>query len=289
MIVVTGATGRLGRAIVKALLSSVPVTQVTASVRDPDKATDLKAMGVRVVQADYAERVSLRRAFDGAEQVLMVSSNAAAQGGDPLAQHANVIDAARCAGVGRLVYTSHMGASATSAFPPMHTHHVTEGMLGESGLAWTALRDGFYANSIVAMVRDGIEAGVLAFPEDGKVSWTAHADLAEVAAAVLAQPGRFEGPTPPLTAQEALDLDDIAAIATKLTGRDVRRERISDAEMEARLTGQGLPAPAVRISLGMFRASRAGEFAAVDPTLPVLIGRPTTSLSQMLADELGGK
>lgn len=289
MIVVTGATGKLGHAIVKALLSSVPVTQVTASVRDPAKAADLEALGVRVVQADYAERDSLRRAFEGAEQVLMVSSNAAARGGDPLVQHANVIASAQEAGVGRLVYTSHMAASATSAFPPMHTHHATERMLRESGLAWTALRDGFYARSIVDMVRDGIEAGVLAFPEDGKVSWTAHADLAEAAAAILAQPGRFEGPTPPLTAQEALDLDDIAAIAGKITGHAVRRERISDAEMEARLTGQGLPAPAVRITLGMFRASRAGEFATIDPTLPTLIGRPTTRLDQMLADELGRK
>lgn len=289
MIVVTGATGKLGHAIVKALLSSVPVTQVTASVRDPAKAVDLKALGVRVVQADYAERDSLRRAFDGADQVLMISSNAAAQGGDPLAQHANVIAAAREAGVGRLVYTSHMGASATSAFPPMHTHHATEGMLGESGLAWIALRDGFYARSIVDMVRGGIEAGVFSFPEDGKVSWTAHADLAETAAAVLTQPGRFEGPTPPLTAQEALDLDDIAAIAGKITGRAIRRERIADAEMEDRLTRRGLPAPAVRISLGMFRASRAGEFATVDPTLPALIGRLATSLSQVLADELGRK
>ncbi len=289
MIVVTGATGKLGHAIVKALLSSVPLGQITASVRDPGKAADLKVLGVRVVQADYGERDSLRRALEAAEQVLMISSNAAAQGGDPLAQHANVIDAARAAGVGRLVYTSHMGASATSAFPPMHTHHATERMLGESGLAWTALRDGFYARSIVDMVRDGIEAGVLAFPEDGEVSWTAHADLAEAAAAILARPGRFEGPTPPLTAQEALDLDDIAAIAGKITGRAIRRERISDAEMEDRLTRRGLRAPAVRISLGMFRASRAGEFGAVDPTLPALIGRPATSLSQVLAEEFGGK
>lgn len=285
MIVVTGANGKLGRAIVKALLSSAPVAQITASVRDPDKAGELKAMGVRIVQADYDERDSLLRAFEGAEQVLMISSNAAARGADPLAQHANVIASARAAGVGRLVYTSHMGASATSAFPPMHTHEATERMLGDSGMAWTALRDGFYASSIVALVRDGIAAGILAFPDDGKVSWTAHADLAEAAAAILTRPGRFEGPTPPLTAQEALDLDDIAAIAGKITGRAIRRERISDAEMEARLKGQGLPPAVVRISLGMFRASRAGEFATVDPTLPALIGRSTTSLSHILTLE----
>lgn len=286
MIVVTGANGKLGRAIVKSLLASMPAGRIAASVRDPDKAGELKALGVSVVQADYEERDSLRGAFEGAEQVLMISSNAGAHGRDPLAQHANVIAAARDADIGRLVYTSHMGASATSAFPPMHTHHATEEMLRESGLAWTALRHGFYASSIVAMLRDGIEAGRLAFPEDGKVSWTAHADLAEAAAVILAHPGRFEGATPPLTAEEALDLDDIADIAEQVTGHPVRRERVSDAIMEARLTDRGLPAPAVGISLGLFRASRAGEFATVDPTLAALIGRPTTPLSQVLADEV---
>jgi NAD(P)H dehydrogenase (quinone) len=286
MIVATGANGKLGRAIVKSLLSFVSAERITASVRSPDKAGELDALGVRVVQADYDQSDSLRRAFVGAEQVLLISSNAAAQGGDPLAQHGNVIAAAKGAGVKRLVYTSHMGASAISAFPPMHTHAATELMLRESGLVWTALRHGFYASSIVAMLRDGIAAGLLVFPEDGKVSWTAHADLAEAAAVVLAQPGRFDGPTPPLTAEAALDLDDIATIAANIVGHPVRRERISDTDMEARLTGRGLPRRVVEISLGLFRASRAGEFATVDPTLAALIDRPTTQLNQVLADEL---
>lgn len=286
MIVVTGASGKLGHAIVKSLLLSVSAEQIVASVRNSDKAGDLKALGVRIVQADYEDSDSLRRAFTGAEQVLVVSSNAAAHGGDPLAQHSNVIAAAKEAGVGRLVYTSHMAASATSAFPPMHTHHATEQMLRDSGMAWTALRDGYYASSIVAMLREGIEAGVLAFPEDGKVSWTAHADLAEAAAAVLTQPGWFEGPTPPLTAQEALDLEDIAAIASTMVGHPVRRETVSDDEMAARLGARGVPATVVPITLGMFRASRAGEFSTVDPTLATLIGRPTKPLRQVLAEEL---
>ena len=88
----------------------------------------------------------------------MVSSNAGAEGDDPMDQHRNVVAAARDAGVGRIVYTSHMSASPTSAFPPMHTHHATEQMLRESGLAWTSLRNGFYASSIVDLLRDPIEA-----------------------------------------------------------------------------------------------------------------------------------
>jgi uncharacterized protein YbjT (DUF2867 family) len=147
------------------------------------------------------------------------------------------------------------------------------------------LRDGFYANSILAMLRAGIEAGAIAFPADGKVSWTAHADLAEAAAVVLQEPGRFEGPTPPLTAAEALDLDDIAAVATALVGHPVRRDTISDDDMIARLVAKGVPAAVVPITLGMFRASRAGEFATVDPTLATLLGKAPTPLSELLAAE----
>ncbi len=285
MIVVTGANGKLGRAIVKSLLSVMPAERIGASVRDPARAIELQALGVPVLQADYDNADSLRRAFEGAEQVLMISSNAAAYGGDPLAQHRNVITAAQDAGVGRLVYTSHMGASATSAFPPMHTHHATEQMLRGSGLAWTALRDGFYASSIIAMLRDEIKAGVIAYPEDGKVSWTAHADLAAAAAVILSQAGRFEGPTPPLTAEEALDLDDIAEIASAVVKHPVRRERISDDEMKARLTARGLSAHVIAISLGLCRASRNGEFATVTPTLAELLGRPTTRLGSVFAQE----
>ena len=145
MIIVTGATGQLGRLIVEKLLDRVPADQVGVSVRDPKKTGDLKALGVRVRQGDFSDPDGLRHAFEGATQVLIVSSNARATGGDPLVQHRNAIDSAKDGGVNRIVYTSHMAASATSAFPPARDHAATEAMLAESGQAWTALRHGFYA------------------------------------------------------------------------------------------------------------------------------------------------
>jgi len=135
MFIVTGATGHLGRAIVETLVHRVPANQVGASVRDPEKAADLEALGVRVRHGDFDDPDSLRHAFEGAAQVLIVSSNARASGGDPLAQHRSAIKAARAVGAGRIVYTSHMAASATSAFPPMLDHAATEDMLRRSGLA----------------------------------------------------------------------------------------------------------------------------------------------------------
>lgn len=285
MIVVTGATGQLGRAIVQKLIERVPAAGVGASCRDVEKAADLAALGVRVRRGDFAAPETLQHAFEGAEQVLMVSSNAAAHGGDTLGQHRSAIAAARAAGVERVLYTSHMGASASSAFPPMLHHHATEAMLAESGLAWTSLRHGFYASSGLALLGDALQTGVLEAPADGKVSWTAHADLAEAAAIILATKRRFDGPTPPLTAHEALDLADFAALATELSGRTVRRQVLEDAALRAKMAARGAPAHVADIVLGLYLASRHGEFAAVDPTLEQLLGRRPIRVRDLLMEQ----
>lgn len=283
MIVITGATGHLGRSIVEQLVHRVPVRQVGASVRDLGKAAGLEALGVRVRQGDFNDPESLRHSFEGAAQVLIVSSNARVQGGDPLAQHRSAIDAARAVGARRIVYTSHMGASATSAFPSMLDHAATEDMLRQSGLAWTALRHGFYAASGIALMGDALKTGVLEAPADGKVSWTAHADLAEAAAVILAHEGRYDGPTPPLTGAEALDLADLAAIASALLQRPIHRRTIGEEDLRAKMVARGAPNPAVEIALGLYTASRNGEFANVDPTLERVLGRRPTTVRDLLA------
>ncbi|MDH7794595.1 MULTISPECIES: SDR family oxidoreductase [unclassified Beijerinckia] len=283
MIIVTGATGQLGSLIVERLLELIPAGQVAASARDPRKAGHLASRGVQVRRGDFSEPDSLAAAFEGATQVLIVSSNARAHGGDTLAQHRAAIDAARTAGARRIVYTSHMGASASSAFPPMHDHAATEAMLRDTGIAWTALRNGFYAESVPQYLGNTAASGVLEAPLDGKVSWTAHADLAAAAAHALTDEGRLDGPTPPLTAPDALDFADIAKILSDLSGRPIERRMIADSEQEARLAARGLPPAIIAIALGLYRAARAGEFAATDPTLKSLIGRPPITLREVLA------
>ena len=286
MIVVTGATGQLGRAIVQKLAERLPPTQIGASCRDVAQATDLAALGVRVRPGDFADPESLGGAFEGATQLLLVSSNAAAQGGDTLGQHRAVIAAAKAAGVTRVVYTSQMAASATSAFAPMLHHAATEQMLRESGLAWTALRNGFYASSGVQLMGDAFTTGTLEAPADGKVAWTTHADLAEAAAVILVSPGRFDGPTPPLTAAEALDLGDLAAMASELGPKPVRRVVQSDEDFRAAMASRGAPSHVADLVLGLYVASRNGEFSAIDPTLEQLLGRAPVRMRQVLADKL---
>lgn len=286
MIVVTGATGELGRSIVEQLVRRLPAEQVGASARDPSKAADLSRLGVRVRQGDFAQPESLAHAFEGAKQVLLVSSNAAAYGGNPLLQHRDAIAAARAAGVQRVLYTSHMAASPISAFAPARDHAATEQMLQDSGLEWTALRNGFYATSGIAMMGDALTSGELTAPADGKVSWTAHADLAEAAAVILADEGCFDGPTPPLTGAEALDFADLARVASELLARPLSRRLVSDDQLRAKLAASGAPPGRVEIALGFFLAGRNGELARVDPTLENLLGRRPLTFRDVLARQL---
>ena len=288
MIIVTGATGQLGRMIVEKLVGLVPPKLIGVSVRNPKKASDLEGVGVRVRQGDFNDADSLRYAFEGATQVLIVSSNARASGGDPLAQHRIAIDAAKAVGARRIVYTSQIAASASSAFPPARDHAATEEMLSQSGLAWTALRHGFYAQSGLMICGEGLKTGVIEAPSDGKVSWTAHADLAEADAIILANEGRFDGPTPPLTGWQAIDLDEFAAIASDVLSRHINRKLLSDDELVAKMIARGAPEGARKFALALYIASRNGEFAAVDPMLEQLLGRRPISMGDLLAKNASG-
>lgn len=287
MLIVTGATGQLGRRIVEHLLQHVPAERIGVSVRDPDRAGDLMRAGVRVLRGDYDDPDSLRHAWNGAERILLVSSNAAAKGGDPLKQHRAAIGVARELGVGRVLYTSQVSCALDSHFPPGRDHAATEKMLADSGLPWTSLRHGFYAASAVAMNANGLEAGTLTGPEDGKVAWTTHDDLAAADAILLARGETFDGPTPPLTGSEALDLADLARLATDVLGRPIAREIVEEDSMERHARENGIPEGAIAVMLGYFRAARAGEFDRVDPTLAQLLGRAPTRMREFLATVQG--
>jgi uncharacterized protein YbjT (DUF2867 family) len=281
MIIVTGANGQLGRAVVEGLLARLPADRIVACVRDPAKATALVGRGVDVRAGDFAKPDELATAFQGAEQVLAVSVDQLGETGRRL--HRTAIEAARAAGARRVLYASHMGTHADS---PFNDHHATEVFLAEAGMPFTSLRHGFYAESALHLIGRGFEAGEIRAPEDGPVSWTARADLAEADAVVLAEEGRLDGITPPLTALEALTMSDLAAIGSELTGREIRRVTVPDDELRDAAVAQGVPAPMADLLLGMYRDARRGVFAAVDPTLGRLLGRPPMSMRDVLKDRL---
>ena len=181
-----------------------------------------------------------------------------------------------------------MGASASSRFQACRDHAATEDALRASGVPFTSLRNGFHATSAAQFLGQAAASGEIALPADGPVRWTAHADLAEAAAAILADEGSFDGPTPPLTAAQALTFDDIAGLAAEVTGRAFTRTTVPDELFRKQLTASGVPAEAADQLLGIFAASRAGEFAAGDPTLASLIGREPAPLRAVLREQLAG-
>ncbi|WP_042374176.1 SDR family oxidoreductase [Streptacidiphilus neutrinimicus] len=280
MIIVTGATGKLGRRTVEHLLARLPADRVGVSVRDPRKAQDLADRGVRVRQGSFDDPASLVHAFEGAEQLLLVSLDRT--GDECVTGHRNAVDAAVKAGVGRILYTSQMGASHGSRFQACRDHARTEDLLRATGLPWTALRNGFYASSALHFLEPARHTGRIALPADGPVAWTGHNDLAEATAAILTDEGCFEGPTPPLTGPAALDFDAVAETAAQVTGRPFTRTVVPDDAFREQTLAQGAPAPIADLLLSIFAAARAGEFTAVDPTLARLIGREPAAFRAQL-------
>jgi len=279
MIIVTGASGTLGRAVVERLLDRIPAGRIGVSVRDPEKARDLGQRGVRVRRGDFDDAASLADAFEGASRVLIVSV-------DPLGeaavrQHRAAIDAAKAVGAERIFYTSHASADPISAFPPGRDHAATELALRDSGVPFTSLRNGFYAQTAAFLVGTALGTGELRVPQDGPIDYTAVPDLAEATAIARADEG-LDDTILTLTGAEAVDAAGLTAMASELTGRPIRRVVVSDDEYHAGLVAHGVPEPQAAMFLTLFVAARQGAFTRVDPTLARLIGRPPTSLRDVL-------
>jgi len=195
--------------------------------------------------------------------------------------HRTAIEAAVTAGVGRVLYTSHQGAALTSPFGPGRDHAATEQVLADSGLAWTSLRNGFYAHSLTWLAGPRRETGVISVPADGPVSWTSREDEAEAAAVSLASGGAYDGPTT-LTAGEAVTFHDVALIASELTGRPVTCEVIDPEVWIAAQIAAGRPEFSARFTLGMYLAVNQGYFAGTDPLLAALLQREPRSVRDTL-------
>lgn len=282
MIIATGATGTLNGAAVARLLERLPAEQIGVSVRDPARAAHLERRGVRVRQGTYDDPDALRHSFEGADQVLLVSSSDLTA--DVLAQHRRAIDAAVDAGARRILYTSAFGAGFDTPYPPLALHAATEQHLAESGVAWTSLRNGFYGD-LDQLLGPWRSTRTIARPADGPFAWVDRRDAGEAAAAILVGDGGFDGVVD-LVPDRPVTLADFAAAASDLTGEPVQRIVVDDEEWVAGEVDAGAPEAAARFSLSMFRATREGHFSGSDPTLTRLLGRAPRTPADMLAEDL---
>jgi NAD(P)H dehydrogenase (quinone) len=278
-IVVTGATGQLGRLIVEHLINrGVAPAEITAVGRNTARLADLAATGVTTAVIDYADPASLAAAFTGADVLMLVSGS---EVGQRVTQHTNAITAAAAAGIGRVVYTSAPKAD-TSALILAPEHKATEEALRASGVPFTILRNGWYTENYAAAVEQARENGVyLTSAGDGRIASASRTDYAEAAAVVLTTPGH-ENVVYELSGDVAWTGTDMAHALTELVGRPVVFSSVSADEHTAILTGAGLDGGTVGFVVALDGNTRDGLLAGGSPELAALIGRPTTPLLEGL-------
>lgn len=279
-IVITGATGHLGRHTIESLLErGVPADQIVAGGRDLTKLDDFAARGVKVVPLDYSKPETLDAAFVGAEKVLLIS---ASEPGTRVPLHQAAIDAAKRAGVAHLVYTSAPKAT-TSELILAPEHKATEEHIAASGIPSTILRNGWYHENYLSTVDEARNTGVVVKSTGGgRVSSASRRDYAEAAAAVLTGSGH-DGKVYELSGDTAWDFAEFADVASKLVGRDVTFKDVTPEEHREILAGHGLPEGAIGFVVGLDQNIKSGLLGETSGDLARLIGRPTTPLAEGLA------
>jgi len=282
-IVVTGATGHLGRLIIDALLrDGTPSSDIVALGRSAQKLEALAPLGVRTAVAEYTDRASLDAALAGADTVMLVSGS---EVGQRFAQHAAVIDAAKAAGVGRIVYTS-APAATTSPLILAPEHKATEEYLAASGIPATILRNGWYTENYVGTAQQAIASGTLASSAgDGRVSSASRKDYADAAAVVLVDDAHA-GQTYELSGDTAWSFAELASTVADISGKPVALVALTPEEHTAALTAAGLDEGTAGFVVALDGNIRDGLLGHTPGDLSRLIGRPTTPLREGLAAAL---
>ncbi|MGQ7296189.1 SDR family oxidoreductase [Quadrisphaera sp. KR29] len=285
-VAVTGSTGAVGGRVARALAGrGVPLRLL---VRDPARAPRLPGLDPRadVRVAPYDDGAAARSALAGVEVLLMVSGSESA---DRVEQHRTFVDAAADAGVRHLVYTSFLGAAPDAVFTLARDHHATEEHLQaaqrRTGMAWTALRDGLYADFLPAMVGpDGVLRGPAG---EGRVAAVAQDDVADAAVAVLlsAAAGSTEhaGRRYDLTGPEALTLREVAQVVERVTGRPARYQPETLEEAFTSRASYGAPPWQVEAWVSTYTAIAAGQLGTVSPDVERLTGHRPLTLEEVLA------
>ncbi|CAN7548301.1 SDR family oxidoreductase [Phenylobacterium sp. LjRoot225] len=276
---VTGATGQLGRLVIQQLKAVAPVAEILALARSPRKAADL---GVAARAADYARPETLDPALAGVDVLLLISSS---EVGERARQHQNIIDAARRAGVTRIVYTSLLHADV-SPLSLAEEHRATETALKASGLPHTILRNGWYTENYTGSLGAALAHGALVGSAgEGRIASAAREDYAEAAAVAMIDEGHA-GKLYELAGDQAWTLTDLAAEASRQTGRTIPYRDLPEADYAAALVGAGLPDGLAQAIAGWDVGASQGALFDDGRRLSALIGRPTTSLAQSVAAAL---
>jgi len=282
MITVTGATGQFGRLVIAALVKALPPAEITAAVRRPENAKDLAGLGIQVREADYEKPDTLKEAFKGTDKLLLISSS---EIGRRVRQHAAVLDAARSNSVNLIVYTSGLHAD-TSPLALFAEHRKTEAMIRQSGVPFVVLRNGWYTENLTATIPAALEHGtLLGCAGTGLISSAARADFADAAVKTLLLDDQA-GHVYELAGDAAYTMEDFAAEIAQQAGKEVLYKDMPEADYRDVLVTAGLPDGLAALLADSDSGASKGALFDDSCDLSRLIGRPTTSMKESVADFL---
>ena len=278
MILITGATGQLGGAVIDFLLKKVQPSEVAALARNMEKAKPIADKGVKVLEANYDDPASLEQAFAGVDRLLFISSS---EIGIRDTQHANVVMAAKNTGVGHILYTSFTRTTDDESSPLnmlAATHILTEKLIKESGLPYTFLRNSLYSDALPLFLGEKvIETGTVYFPGgEGRSPFASRLNMAEATANVLTSDGH-ENQAYPFVNSEDYSFGDIAGMLSEITGKTINYVSPSQDEYKEQLTAASVPEPVIGLAIGLGLAMQQGITGSGDPTLGKLLGRQPDS------------
>lgn len=277
MILVTAATGHLGKGVIDFLLKTVPAHQIAALVRDLAKAEELTAKGIAIRKGDYFDATSLVKAFKGIDTLLLISSGSME---DRVGQHVNAINAAKEAGVKHLIYTSALKTSFQTKFIPGVDHIRTEEYLKSSGISYTIFRNTFYAEVVPMLVGNALETGQWFYPAgEAKANFVLRADIAEALANVLMAPEKHLNQTYEITSGKSYSFAELAEQLSDVTGKTITYTAISTESFKAGLVQAGVPEAFIPMIVSISEALKDGEMDVTDAALEQLLGRKPTALS----------
>lgn len=287
MIAITAASGSLGRLVLEDLLSrGVPAAEIRAVVRDQSKLADFAERGVDVVRGDYSDPDGLAAALAGVDKLLLISSSDFTR--ERITQHLNAVAAAKEAGVGHIVYTSIVRADENGiGFSWIHAD--TETAIEKSGIPFTLLRNNWYFENTTAALAPALEHGaIIGASGEGKIGYAARADYAAAAAVVLTGENH-QGKVYELTGDRAISQAELAAEVSAQSGKQVVFAPLPQEEYQKALEGFGLPAELAASLAQADTAISQGALAETTDTLSTLIGRPTTTVAEAVAQALGSR
>jgi NAD(P)H dehydrogenase (quinone) len=276
-IVITGATGQLGRHVLEALLErNVPAEDIVAAGRSIEKLADFAARGVQVKSMDYTDPASVAEALQGAQKVLLISGS---EVGQRVEQHRTVIEAAKAEGVELLAYTSIANADATTMKLAVE-HQETETILREAGVPFVLLRNSWYLENYTDQLPGTLaQGGIAGSAGDGRVSAASRADYAHAAAAVLVAEDQG-GKIYELGGDEPFTMAELAAEISAATGREISYQDLPAQEYAGMLAGVGVPEAFADILADSDLGIARGNLLVSTGDLRTLIGRPATSLAE---------